>query len=294
MKITLVGLGKMGSVLATRLLFANFDLTVFNRTHAKMQPLIEAGAKGADILKDSVNNSDVVITCLLDDEAVLESVAGENGFISAMKPNAIHLGTSTILPATSQKLTQLHKTHGSIYLAGNVLGVPKAAKDGQLTTIVAGDPDAIEQCKPIFSAYSAKMINVGTEAYQANVVKICMNYFLVTVIETLGELYTFGEKSGVDLDILQALFHSIFAHPAFQLYVDKIKSRNFDDVNFDLKGGFKDINLFQKAFADVHVVPDMANVIQAKFISALAYNMGQKDWSSFTEMTRLQANLSDD
>lgn len=288
MKVTVIGLGKMGSVLAKRLLLANFDVTVFNRTAAKMQPLIQAGAKGADSLKEAVKNAEVVVTCLLDDNSVLEAVAG---FIDFLNPKSIHVGTSTILPDTSTKLFDLHNAQGSIYLAGNVLGVPKVAEKGELTTIVAGDTAAIEKCQPIFSAYSAKIVNAGSIPYQANVVKISMNYMLVSVIETLGELYTFAEKSDVDLNLMNTLFHSVFAHPAFKLYVDKIKQRDFDNVNFDLKGGFKDLNLFQKAFTDVCVVPDIANIIKDKFIIAMAHNMTDKDWSAVTEITRKQANI---
>ncbi|KTC93225.1 NAD(P)-dependent oxidoreductase [Legionella cincinnatiensis] len=288
MKVTLIGLGKMGSVLAERLLAANFDLTVFNRTKEKMVPLIEAGAKGAETLEDAVKEAKIIITCLLDDHAVLETT---QNFVHYLSPHAIHVGTSTILPETSKKLFDLHQKHGSAYIAANVLGVPKAAARGELTTIVAGSEDVIEQCKPIFASYSIKVIPVGTQPFQANVIKICMNYFLVTAIETMGELYTFAEKSQINPSILNTLFHTVFAHPAFQLYVDKINQRDFDDVNFDIKGGFKDLNLFQQAFANVGVVPEIANIIKDKFIIALAHHMEHKDWSAITEITRLQANL---
>ena len=288
MKVTLIGLGKMGSVLASRLLLAKVDLTVFNRTKEKMQPVIKAGAKGADSLKDAVKEADIVVTCLLDDQAVL---ATADEFLPFLPPGSIHIGTSTILPETSKELFELHQNKKSIYIAGNVLGVPKAAEKGALTSFVAGDADAIEKCKFIFQAYSAKILNVGSKPYEANVIKICMNYLLVSTIETMGELYTFAEKSEVDINIVNTLFHSVFAHPAFQLYVDKIKDRTFDDVNFELTGGFKDLSLFQQAFADARVVPDIANVIKDKFIIALAHHMEKKDWSAITEITRKLANL---
>lgn len=288
MKITLIGLGKMGAALGLRLLAASFDLTVFNRTATKMKPLIEAGAKGAETIEESVRDADIVISCLLDDKAVLESATL---FTAFLKPNAIHLGTSTILPETSKKLTELHQAHGTIYVAGNVLGVPKAAARGELTTIVAGPADAIEQCRAIFEAYSTKVVPVGTRPFQANVMKICMNYMLASAIETMGELYAFAEKNQLDTSIVNTMFHSIYAHPAFKLYVDKIKERDFENVNFDMIGGFKDINLFQQAFINVGVVPNIINVLKDKFIIALAHEMDEKDWSSVTEVTRLQANI---
>jgi 3-hydroxyisobutyrate dehydrogenase-like beta-hydroxyacid dehydrogenase len=99
-----------------------------------MQPLIEAGARGANSLKEAVQDANIVITCLLDDNAVLQTT--EN-FIDYLQPNAIHLGTSTILPATSKTLTDFHQQKGSIYVAANVLGIPKAAAQGALTSFVA-------------------------------------------------------------------------------------------------------------------------------------------------------------
>lgn len=92
MKISLIGLGKMGSVLGQRLLAANFDLTVFNRTTEKMKPLIKTGAIGAKTLGDAVKDAKIIITCLLDDTAVLETV---KSIAPLLKPQTIHIGTST-------------------------------------------------------------------------------------------------------------------------------------------------------------------------------------------------------
>lgn len=289
--VTLIGLGKMGSAIAKKLLEANFDLTVYNRTAEKMTPLVKAGAKAADSASKAVQDADVVLTCLLDDNSVLQTVAGENGFLKALKPNAIHLGTSTILPSTSKKLQQLHQAHNSIYLVGNVLGVPKVAEKGELTSFMGGPTNAIHYCMPLLQTYSKKIITISDEPYKANAMKICTNYMLATAIESMGEIYTYAEKSGLDKTFIQEMFHAVFASPVFNLYVDKIKERNFDEVNFDLKAGFKDLNLFQQAFTEVQVVPDIANIIKNKFITALAQGMGEKDWSAVTDITRMQAGL---
>ena len=254
-----------------------------------MQPLITAGAQGTASLQDAVKNADIVVTCLLDDKAILETTTN---FLATLKPTAIHIGASTIMPQTSKKLMGLHAAHGSIYLAGNVLGIPKAAEKGALTSIVAGDKKAIDQCMSIFNSYSTKVLYVGDKPFQANAMKICCNYFLVTAIEAMGELYTFAEKSELDKEFLAEFFHVVFGHPAFKLYIDKIKDRNFLDVNFELSGGFKDLNLFQQAFTDAYVAPDIANAIKNKFIIAMAHDMAHQDWSAVTEITRKQAGLS--
>lgn len=291
MKIALIGIGKMGSSLGKRLLEANFDLTVYNRTASKMEPLTSLGAKSSSSPKEAVAHADVVITCLYDDNAVLQTVQGEGGFLQSMPKGAIHIGTSTILPDTSKTLEGLHQENGSIYIAGNVIGIPKVAEKGELTSIVAGPLDAIEKCTPIFKCYSSKIIHAGTKAHQANVIKICNNYLLATTIEITGQLYTFAEKSQVDVSIIHDLLHSVYGHPGYILYVDKIKNRNFDEANFALNVAFKDLRLFQQAFTEAGVVPDIINIITNKFIIATVQGLAEKDWSAITEITRHQAGL---
>ena len=87
--------------------------------------------------------------------------------------------------------------------------------------------------------------------------------------------------------------HQIYGHPAFKRYIDKIYDRDFDEVNFDMIGGNKDISVFQEAFARVGVVPDFGNIIKSRFISALAHGMENKDWSGIYEIVRSQAGLED-
>ena len=118
-----------------------------------------------------------------------------------------------------------------------------------------------------------------------------MNYSLITAIELISELYTFAEKSGVDTEIVKMGLHQIYGHPAFKLYIDKIHDRNFSEVNFDMVGGHKDVNIFQEAFSKVGVAPEIANIVRSRFISALAQNMHDKDWSGIYEVVRSQSGL---
>ena len=101
----------------------------------------------------------------------------------------------------------------------------------------------------------------------------------------------FAEKSGLDKDIVQYGLSEIYGHPAFKLYIDKIKDRDFDEVNFDMKGGMKDVSIFQKAFSDVGVIPKLGDLLKGRYISALANNMENKDWSAIYEVVRQEAGL---
>jgi 3-hydroxyisobutyrate dehydrogenase-like beta-hydroxyacid dehydrogenase len=134
-----IGLGRMGAAMARNILKAGFELTVYNRTAAKMRPLIDAGAAGAGSPREASTGADVVVTCLMDDRSVVENATGEQGLLAGLRKRATHIGTTTISPRCARQLAGLHATHGSHYVAGPVVGRPDAAETAQLLTFTAGD-----------------------------------------------------------------------------------------------------------------------------------------------------------
>jgi 3-hydroxyisobutyrate dehydrogenase-like beta-hydroxyacid dehydrogenase len=291
-KVCLIGLGKMGTAIATRMLSLNIPLTVYNRTHSKMQLLVTLGAKSAHTITEAVADVDLVITCLLDDNAMLEFVAGHDGLLSVLPTTATHISTATILPDTAVRLSELHQAHGSRYVSATVLGVPKAALIGKLTAFCAGDPEVVAVYDDMLKTFAESVNYLGTKIKAPQILKICMNYALMTTLELISELNVFAEKSGLDAEVLQKGLHHIYGHPAYKLYIDKIKERNFDDVNFDMKGGMKDVSVFQKAFTDRGIPPRLADLVKSRFISAIAHGMEDKDWSAIYEVVRDESGLS--
>lgn len=287
-KIALIGLGKMGTAIAEKLLEAGHSLVVFNRTQNKAEALRKMGAQVADSIQSAVSDADIVFTSVIDDEALL-SVSKE--ILVHAKKDAIHVSTSTILPNTAKQLETMHQEAGCIYIASPVLGIPKALRAKKATTFCSGNQTAIEKIMPLLETYSAMVENMGETISSANVFKVCMNYSLITAIELISELYVFAEKSGVDKEYIQGALKHIYAHPAVHVYIDKIYHRDFDQVNFDMKGGNKDIHLFQKAFLDAGVSPDLATVFESKVTEALANNMENKDWSAVSEVIRRRSGL---
>lgn len=289
MKITFIGLGKMGTAIVERLLQAGYEVTVFNRTLTKMKPLVSMGAISSDSINQAVKNVPVVMTSLLNDQAVLDVT---DKLIQNIQPGTIHIGLSTILPDTAKSLETKHKEHNSYYISATVLGVPAVARRGELTTFCVGSDAELKTVMPLLEAISKQVIPLGNQIFAPNVMKICMNYSLITAIELMSELYTFAEKSGLDTEVVRMGLHQIYSHPAFKLYIDKIHERNFDEVNFDMVGGNKDVSIFQEAFSRVGVAPEIGNVVRSRFISALAQQMHDKDWSGIYEIIRTQSGLT--
>ncbi len=288
MKTTLIGLGKMGTAVAERLLSVGHEVRIYNRTQTKMEPLLALGAIASDSINQAVKDAEIVMTVLLDDQAVLDVT---NELVQNMRPNAIHIGLATILPDTAKNLAEKHKLHNSHYISATVLGVPAVAKQGKLTTFCAGSDAQLTKVMPLLEAISQEVIALGEQIFAPNVMKICMNYSLITTIELISELYVFAEKSGLATEVVQTALHKIYGHPAFKRYVDKIHERNFDEVNFDMIGGNKDVKIFQEAFYKVGLSPEIGNIVRARFVSALAQQMYNKDWSGIYEIIRAEAGL---
>ncbi|NNM60353.1 MAG: NAD(P)-dependent oxidoreductase [Legionellales bacterium] len=290
MRLAFIGLGKMGTAMVNRLIIAGHEVTIYNRTQSKMEPLTKLGAIPANSITEAIHLNDIVLTSLLDDKAV-EEVSSE--LLKSAVPGLIHVSLATIQPDTAKKLEKKHQEYGCQYVSAAVLGVPKVAEKGMLTAFCSGDPTAIKKITLLLSSFSKDIISLGDEIHAANVMKIAMNYSLITAIELFSELYVFAEKSGLDTAIIQTAMHQIYGHPSFKLYIDKIHDRGFDEVNFSFAGGKKDVNLFQEAFNKLGVDPGIANLVRSRFDSKKAEEeLQDKDWCAIYEVIRKDAGLT--
>jgi 3-hydroxyisobutyrate dehydrogenase-like beta-hydroxyacid dehydrogenase len=292
-KVAFIGLGNMGAGIARNIMRSGFNLTVYNRTEAKMKPFIDAGATPARSPKEAAAGADIVITSLMGDDSVLSVLEGETGLLAGMKPGAIHVGTSTVSPACAMRLAKMHAQHGSHYLSAPVLGRPDVANAGQLVTFVAGEAEAIERCGPLFGAYTRMVRKIPGEQRLANVTKLCANYAAASVIELMGQIYTFADKCGVDLGMLEDLFQATWAHPGLKEYATQIRIRSFDSSDgFAMSGGLKDVELMLRASENEGVALEFAQIIKRKMLEAINGGMSDLDWSGTYEITRRDAGLS--
>lgn len=293
MKVAFIGLGNMGSAIAGRILQAGHDLAVWNRTETKTTPLVAAGARAGMSSRDAVKGAEVVLTSLMDDQSVLDNLQGEQGFLSAMKPGAIHLCLTTISPACADRLGQIHQQHGTRFVSGPVGGRPDSAAAGQLITFLAGDPSAVDEVAGLCMAYARKVIPLRGRPGLANSMKLCVNYTAISIIELMGEIYTFGEKCGIDPNVIHDFFLDAFAHPALKTYAAKLKDRKFSsEGGFTMKAGLKDVRLMLASSAEAGVAFDIAKVVERKMLKAIDAGMVQEDWSAVSAITRQESGLS--
>jgi 3-hydroxyisobutyrate dehydrogenase-like beta-hydroxyacid dehydrogenase len=291
MDVGFIGLGHMGSAMARNLLKAGHHVTLYNRTRAKAEPLVAAGARVVD-KPSAACGGDVLITMLADDHAVETVVFGQEGVVAALPPNAIHVSMSTISVALSDRLAEAHARAGQAYVAAPVFGRPEAAAAAQLFIIAAGGDEAIRRCQPLFDAIGQKTFGVGDKPSAANLVKLSGNFLITSIIESLGEAFALVRKSGVDPHrYLEILTGTLFSAPVYKTYGGLIADEKYEPAGFKMALGLKDIRLALAA-ADAQAVPmPVASLVHDHFLAGVAQGQGDSDWSALARLCARNAGL---
>ncbi len=181
MQLGFIGLGNMGSAMARNLLRAGHEVTVYNRTADKAQSLEKDGASLAGTIAAACR-SGIVFTMLADDPAVEQTVFGSGGVLASLGKDGIHVCLSTISLAMARRLAEAHQEAGQLYVSAPVFGRPQAAEAAKLVVVAAGPADAIERCQPAFEAIGHRVVRAGDQPFQANVIKLCGNFMIMSVI----------------------------------------------------------------------------------------------------------------
>src|SRR4051812_42013248 len=201
MKLGFIGLGNLGTPIAENILTNKKQLFIFNRTANKAQPLVEKGAVLCQSVKELASICDVVFSVVSDDKALKEITDGQDGIASNLKAGGIHVSISTVLPATSKNLWEMHKQYNNHYLSSPVMGRPEAARAGKLHFFVSGDKAIIEKAQPLLSdAGAAGVWEFGENVEAANVAKLCTNFLIAAAIQAMAEGIQLAKKSDLDAE----------------------------------------------------------------------------------------------
>jgi 3-hydroxyisobutyrate dehydrogenase-like beta-hydroxyacid dehydrogenase len=280
MKVGFIGLGRMGAGMAARLLEAGHELTIYNRTRSREQPLLAKGARAAVDIADA-SRADAVFTMLADDIALENVVYGDRGMLAHLPSGAIHISASTISVALSERLTADHAGLGQRFVAAPVFGRPEVAAAGRLFVVAAGASDAIERAGPLFEAVGQRTFVISQEPRAANLVKLSGNFLIASVIESLGEALALVSKGGVDKgQYLEILTSTLFSAPVYKTYGDLIAREKFEPAGFAVALGHKDIRLVLAAGEELRVPLPLANLLRDRFLNLLAHGGEALDWSA--------------
>ncbi len=280
MKVGFIGLGRMGQVMARRLIDGGHEVGVYNRTVEKLKPLTDAGAKPMASIKQAATFGDAVFTMLTDDAAVLEVAGQAGGLKESLPKGGIHICAGTHSVAAIQKLTDIHADAGQILIASPMLGRPEVVAAGQAGIVVGGPKDKVEHCRPLFTAIAPRVIDAGTEPAGAAAIKIANNFVLGCAIEALGEGFSLVRKYGVAPEVFYSvLADGLFACWAYKTYGKFIAEERYLPAGQSALNGLKDANLALAAGEAVGVPLPSGNVWRDRLVGAVAHGEGGHDWA---------------
>jgi 3-hydroxyisobutyrate dehydrogenase-like beta-hydroxyacid dehydrogenase len=276
-----VGLGHMGLPIATNLLKAGHHLKVNNRTSQKAAPLIAAGAKWLESPSEVVEPGGIVFTMLADD-ATVESVSVRNpDFLDRFGGGGIHISMSTIAPQTARDLAEKHAKKGVAYLAAPVIGRPDRAAAGTLFIILAGESNAKQVAEPLLKNLGQRIFEFGEKPWQANIAKLVVNFNIAAAIECMAEGFTLAEKEGISrLKMAGLLSETLFSSVVYKGYGDFVARHQYEPAGFRLRLGWKDLRLVLEVAQESETPMPIGSLLGDRFLSALAKNRGDLDWSA--------------
>jgi 3-hydroxyisobutyrate dehydrogenase-like beta-hydroxyacid dehydrogenase len=235
--IGFAGLGAMGAGIARRLLDAGHDVTGWNRTREKAEPLIDVGMGWAHTPRELAESVDVLFTMLTDTAAIEATAEGPDGVLEGLRDGAVWADISTIAPDASVALAERVRAKGAFFLDCPVSGSPATLAAGQMSVMVGGDRAAFERIEKVLHAIGPKVTYVGPNGH-AILTKVAINLALVVSVTALAEGVALVEKAGVDRRaVVDAALKSVIASPVIRYRAPLL----VDDTDV-----FADVELQQK------------------------------------------------
>lgn len=277
--IGFIGLGDMGGPMATHLVNAGHNVTVFDLRDDAVDRLVDAGATEGTHAGDVGGASEVVFLSLPTPEDV-EVVTSE--LESSLTDGDILVDTSTSTPATTMGIATRLRDSGVAVLGAPVSGGKVGAQAGSLTVMVGGDPTVHEACVPLFDTFASDVFHVGDSPGHGHAVKLLNNYLSFTALVASSEAVLLGQTVGLDIETMCEVFSvSSGRNSAVEYKLPEQVATGQYDMGFPLRLVEKDIRLLTE-FGDDNDMP----LLLASVVRAIV-GYSRTDQGSEADMTRI-------
>ena len=281
MRVAFFGLGIMGHAMATNLVKAGHEVTVWNRTPGKM---VE-GAGIAPTPAAAAQGADVIWLCVSDTAAVERILFGPDGVEQSLAEGMIIADSSTISPSATVKFAERVRGKGVVYVDAPMTGSKIGAANGTLIFMVGGEEANIERLNPLFAAMGKKIFRMG-ETGKGQATKLTMNLQIALIFEGFAEALTLATKLGVDSNQLVSLIEATMVKSGVVEYKAPFVLQHDFTPNFPLRLMHKDIRLALEAAKEARVkLPALETVEE---IYELATEEGQQDLDYAATLTLLE------
>lgn len=284
-----IGTGRMGYEMAARLGRAGYDITAWNRTRAKAEPLAKYNVKIADTAA-ALGGCDIVFTMVSTSGDLKEVLLGPQGLLSnrARRPRII-VDCSSISMAASAELRGRLEAENIALLASPVSGNAKVIKAGKLSVVCSGSESVFEECRPLIAVFGGGGVSYVGTGELARIAKICHNVFLGVVTQSLAEIVVLAQKAGLARHSFLQFMNDSVMGSVFSRY----KTPAF--VNLDFKVTFtpellrKDMDLGLEAGRKLEVPMPLASLTRELVQSMMGNGYAEQDFAS---LLLLQAKAS--
>ena len=282
MRIALLGTGLMGYSMAERLLEQGAELSVWNRTRAKAEPLGAQGAQVADSPREAIEaagDGGVVIAMLRDAPALGEAL--DRALPALLGKTFVQM--STIAPGESRALSAEVEAAGGGYLEAPVLGSTPQARSGTLQVLVGGDPDLFARLEKTLGLLGPLTL-VGPVG-QAAALKLALNQLIPNLIAAFSLSVGIVRRSGVDLDLfLGILRKSALYAPTFDNKLPKLRARDFAQPSFSTELMLKDVDLIRAECETLGLDATVADALRDVLVRTVESGQGGADYSALYDV----------
>ena len=242
--VAFLGLGRMGSVMASRLLDAGTPLSVWNRTPVKCDPLVARGADRLERLSDAATR-DTVFSMVLDDGALSALHDPRTGILSGTggtRSLKLWIDGSTVSPQAATIAAEAAAQAGVAYVSAPVSGNPGVVESGNAIFALSGDADGLDVAEQLCLRMGRSVHRVGSRA-EANIVKLCTNALLGVTMQSLAEIAVLADRGGVSRAALMGFVNDSAIGSPFSRYKTQPLVELDFPVAFTPEGQRKDIRL---------------------------------------------------
>lgn len=288
MKIAFIGVGRMGSRMASRLLEAGHELSVFDPYAPAVDELKKQGAVGAGNPQEAAEGAEFIMLSLPSPATFTDAVTGETGILNKVSPGAIVVDFSTVDPATTREIAAQCERKNVYFLDSPVSGGVAGAASGNLVLMIGGSEEVIERARPVLEILSSRIVHCG-DTGAGQLTKLSHN--LLTAINTvaLGEVLSVSVKAGADLKVLCEVFSAGLAGSKMLDYLPKTLFTEERPANFAIDLMHKDISLCLKEFSSYSM--PLGQLVMQTYNAARQKGLGSKDSTSVNELYEELVNL---
>ena len=285
-RLGFIGVGTMGNPMATNLVKAGYEVTVYDINPKAIQSMVEVGAIAGDSPRAVGERSDVILTSLPNSPQVKEAILGDKGALQGLKEGGVIIELSTIDPLTIQEIATEAAEKGVRTLDAAVSGAPVKAREGTLTIMVGGKLAVMEECRDILEVLGENIFHVG-EIGMASTIKLVNNLITAVSMAAVGEAFALGVKAGADpktmFEVISKSSGDCWALRTRVPYPGIVPE---SPANRDFAPGFmtdlmyKDLGLVLSLARDLKVPVLMAGLAYQLYGAASAIGVGRKDFSA--------------